>query len=698
MPATRICGPSFPDVSDDGPGTCLTPLVARAQKIRRSIRGAGFFFFVAAGFAGSATAGSSSTAPPPDLLLVTIDTLRADAPGYAGNAGDGGNAGNAGKTPTLDRLAAAGTRYTHALTAVPLTLPSHATLLTGLDPNQTGLRDNGLDLLAASIPTLAETLRAAGYRTIAVLGSRVLDRRFGLDRGFEVYDDRMTAERTGEFGYPERSAAAVVDAALSAVSKIDNLPGASATPGRIPGNRQPLFLWVHFYDAHAPYDAPGSDPRQRYLGEVAAVDRELGRLLDALSARGRGGSSRIVAVVGDHGESFGEHGEHEHGYLLHESTLAVPLLFAGPGVASGRAVASRVAIRRVAATLVRLAGIRDSKLGGPALDLADEKTAQPVYHETEFPASTFGWSPLAAVTLGDWRFVSGPHPALFDLTADPGEMKNRLAESPDRARALKRELDRLQKRERLAPKTSASRAPQDEELRRQLESLGYLSGASAKRGTIDPRDGLRMLVDFESAKSALANGETASALATLQGLVRKSPESVPFLSQLSRAEELSGDVAAARSALLAAAAVNPENEFLQSNLGELELRAGRTVEAEKYLRRALVLQPRFTSAALALGELFMRTGRPADEEAMLRQVVAAGTDSGVLLTRLGEVELRRGDLAQADEHLAKAVDVLPEFPTAWKLWAEVARRQGNTGAAAERAARALRVAESGAER
>ena len=612
-------------------------------------------------------------APSPDLLLVTIDTLRADLPGcYGGPA----------KTPRLDALAAAGVRFTHALTPVPLTLPAHASILTGLDPNQHGLRDNGQGALAGTIPTLAEALRGAGYATVAVVGSRVLDRRFGLDRGFEIYDDRMAAERTGEFGYPERRADAVVAAALSAAG--------AAPAGSGGGADRPLFLWVHFYDAHAPYDGAGDDERGRYRSEVEAVDRELGRLLDGLQVRMRPGRARIVAVVGDHGESFGEHGESEHGYLLHTPTLAVPLVLsagAGGTIPAGVVRTEPVSIRRLAATIAGLGGVTRNGLGGPGLALAGKASAEveSVYHETEFPASTFGWSPLAAVTQGSWRFVSSPHPALYDLAADPQELVNRVRDEPDRVRAMRKELARLASRERLAPPAAA---PADDELRRQLESLGYLSGASAKRGSLDPAEGILLLADFASAKRRLAGGDATGARQELRRLVARSPQSVPFLSQLAEAEEALGEIAAARGALLAAMAVNPQSEFLLTSLGKLEMRAGRTAEAEAALRQALALQPRWLPAALALGELLARMGRHAEEEALVRSTVAAGAESGVLLTRLGEIELKRGDLAGADGHLAAATRLLPEFSTAWKLWAEVARRQNDPAAAAERAARA----------
>ncbi len=648
----------------------------------RGLAGSSAFFVLlrlvsAVALAAPLAAATVAREAAPDLLLVTIDTLRADLPGCYGGAA---------KTPRLDALARAGARFTRALTPVPLTLPAHASLLTGLDPNQHGLRDNGQGALAVAVPTLAEELRRTGFATAAAVGSRVLDRRFGLARGFDLYDDRMVAERIGEFGYPERSAAAVVDAALAAVSELSASGGGRSGGAAVDGGERPLFLWVHFYDAHAPYDGAGSDPQSRYRSEVESIDQQLGRLLDGLEGR-RPRRPRTVVVVADHGESFGEHGESEHGYLLHSPTLDVPLVIAGPGIPAGQRRTEPVGIRRLAATLAGLGGVKGSRLGGPAIALAGgpPPPGEVIYHETEFPASTFGWSPLAAVTSGSWRYLSGPKPALFDLSADPGERVNRLRDAPERVRSLRKDLARFTARARLAP---PAEAPHDDELRRQLESLGYLSGASAKRGTLDPADGVLLLAEFADAKERLAAGDAAAAQATLRRLVGQSPQSVPFLSQLAEADEALGNVAAARGALLAAAAVNPQSEFLQTSLGNLEIRAGKTVEAERAFRQALLLQPRCLPAALALGELLARTGRGAEEEALVRATVAAGAESAVLFTRLGEIELRRDDLESADIHLAAAARLLPEFATAWKLWAEVARRQGRPELATERAARA----------
>ncbi|MGE0641969.1 MAG: sulfatase-like hydrolase/transferase [Thermoanaerobaculia bacterium] len=630
-------------------------------------------------FVIAALAGVPGWAGPPDVVLVTLDTLRADELGCYGGAA---------RTPNLDRLAAGGVRFARALSPVPLTLPAHASLLTGFDPNEHGLRDNNGGVLPHEATTIAESLSASGYATIAVVGSRVLDHRLGLDRGFDVYDDRMAAERVGEFGYAERPAREVVDAALR--------------EGRAVPEKRPLFLWVHFYDAHSPYEGAGTSERERYRSEIEAIDREIGRLLAALASM-RADRPRWVIAVGDHGESFGENGEFEHGYLLHEATLAVPLIVQGPGLKPGTVLRAPVATVRLAATMAAVAGPPGSaapsaspspsgtsrpRVAGRPLELGRENEPLPVYHETEFPASTYGWSPLVAVSRGRWRLVVGPKPALFDLEADAAELANRLSAEPEVARELRKALRELERR----PALHAGPAPRDADLAAALASLGYLSGASAKRGTLDPAEGLRLLPDFEVAKRKLAAGDLAGARADLRTLVRKSPYSVPFLSQLAYAEQRAGEFATARRTWELALAVNPANEFLLTGLAALELEAGQPEAAERAYREALAANPRHLPAWIGLGEMLSRAGRPADEERALRDAVAAHCDSAILHTRLARIGLARGELAAAEADGRRATELLPDWPVAWQVWAEVAARAGDETAARERAARARALA------
>jgi len=654
-PPRGAAGFAAPDVERKLSGR--DPIMPAKPFLRRSARAVALLVALVpttAAVAAEPPGGAAS-----DLLLITLDTTRADALGCYGAARP---------TPTLDRLAATGVRYSRALAPTPLTLPSHASLLTGLDPVEHGVRGNGGDALPVGIPTLAERLHAAGYATAAVVASRVLDRRFGLGRGFDEYDDRMVAERVGEFGEAERGAATVVDAALAAAS-------------RAPADR-PLFLWAHFYDPHAPYEGAGEDARARYLAEVATVDREVGRLLERLSAvRPR---PRVVAAVGDHGEAFGEGGEIEHGFLLHDATLAVPLILAGPNFPAGREVATPVAARRLAATLLANLGGDAAGLPGPPLPVAGaEEPTQAIYHETLLPRDAHGWRALSAVTLGRWRLVRGARTELYDLESGEGESKNRATDERPRTRQLAGELDRMAAR----PPAAAPRRLDDPELAATLESLGYLGGARRREGELDPRDGMELLARYRAAKLATERGDLAGARRTLRELVAKSPESAHFLGALAEVEMRAGSVDAALATIARAVALDPGNPLQLVHAAELELQAGRRDAGESLLRRAVAISPRFAQAWLLLGETLARSGRAAEEEAVLRKAVEAETGSAAIWARLGEIALRRGDLESAESSLAHATELLPEWPAPWRLWAEVAERRGDAAEAARRRAR-----------
>jgi arylsulfatase A-like enzyme/Tfp pilus assembly protein PilF len=635
---------------------------------RRPARGAALVL-AAALLAGPLAARAAGGAAPPDVLLVTLDTTRADALGAWG----GGAA-----TPHLDALARRGVRYASAWSAAPTTLPAHASLLSGRTPGEHGLRENGLSPLAPGVALLAERFARAGYRTAAVVGSRILDRRFGLDRGFAVYDDRMAAERVGEFGYPEREAAAVVDAALRWLAA----EGASG----------PRLLWVHFYDPHRPYRDHGlgaeAAERLRYAAEVAAVDRELGRLLAALPAPERW----LVAVAGDHGEAFGEHGEREHGLLLHRTTLEVPLLLAGPGVAAGRTVATPVGTARLAATLLERAGLTAGAIPGPPLPDADE-TAEAVLSETFYPASVYGWSPLVAVTRGPLRLVLGPTARLYDLARDPGEERDVLAERAAEGRDLLR-LARSYRERRpfatLSPEADAA-------TRALLGSLGYLSGATGRAGELDPAEGVPLVARFDEATRREAAGDREGAAAILRELVAASPGSVPFLARAAGLEAAAGRLERAEALLRRAIELQPGSEFLRSQLGELLLASGREAAGEAELRAALERNPVFAPAWLALAESAARSGRAGEEAALLERAVAAGTESAALRARRAELALAAGRLADAETEILAATELLPDWAAAWLVAGEVAERRGDAATARERYLRAAGLGGAAAE-
>jgi arylsulfatase A-like enzyme/Tfp pilus assembly protein PilF len=617
--------------------------------------------------------------PRPDVLLVTLDTVRADRLGCYGD--------RTARTPVLDGLAARGVRWRRAVTAAPLTLPAHASLLTGLEPPQHGVRDNGAARLPPGVKTLAEALAARGWLTLGFVASRVLDHRFGLDRGFQLYDDRMAAERVGQYGYAERDAAAVTDAALRGVA--ERLAGA---PGR------PWFVWVHYYDPHAPYAPPGAPAEagegERYAGEIARVDRELGRLLRGLPGDpGR----RLVAVVADHGESLGEHGERGHGLFLYGAGLEVPLLLAGPGLPAGRVVEGPVATRRLAATLLRLARPAETArpFGPPLPGLGGGGAADPVYSEALLPATAYGWSPLTALTTAEWRYIAAPRPELYDLAADPREERDLAATRRDVAASLARALAA---RTAGMARSGAPAAAPDPELAAALRSLGYLSGASAPaatarggRGGIDPKDGVAMLAELEQAKRLLASGAAAAALPRLESLVRRSPGNVPFLTHYAGALLAAGDGERALAAYRRAISLNPRLDLLHLNLADALLRLGRLPEARAAYELALRLDPRLARAWLGRGEIALREGKREEERRLLERGLAAGTASAAILARLAQLDLAAGDLAQAEGRLAEATALAPAWPPAWLVWGEVAERRGRSDEALARYAKAIEL-------
>ncbi|MET0553124.1 MAG: sulfatase-like hydrolase/transferase [Vicinamibacteria bacterium] len=602
-------------------------------------------------------------AAPRSVVLITLDTTRADALGcYGGRAA----------TPALDGLAARGLRYTGAVTPSPLTLPAHASLLTGLEPPEHGVLDNGLARLTDGVPTLATVLDAAGYATGAFVSSRVLDRRFGLARGFDVYDDRMAAEQTGEYGYPERDAAAVTEAALAWLKTVPR--------GR------PFFVWIHYYDAHAPYGAPGASDAERYAGEVAAVDRQVARVLAALPP---GAAAPVVAAVADHGESLGEHGERGHGLFLYGTVVRVPLIVAGPGVPSGRVVEGAVASRRLAATLLAASGAPGRLAGDVLPGVPGGKPPAPVYSETWLPATAYGWSPLRSWSDGRWRFVDAPRRELFDTQADPGETQNRTSSD---AAVQSQLLAALDARVKAMTVRTVSEAAPDPATAEAIRSLGYLSGASGRRaGTLDPKDGLALLEELEAAKRLLDGGRAAEALPRLRALSDKSPGNVPFLGQLARAQEDAGDRDGAVRTLRHARDLNPRSDFAHLHLADALRRKGDAGPARQGYEDALAVNPRLSAAWLALAEMAKDRGGAAEERALLVRAADAGTESVALLTRLGQLELAAGALASAEGRLRDATALTPGFPSAWLLWGAVAERAGRPADALSRYERAVRL-------
>jgi arylsulfatase A-like enzyme len=576
-------------------------------------------------------ASAAWAAGPPNVLLLTLDTTRADALGAFGGRG--------ARTPGLDALAARGVRFTQAIASTPLTLPAHASLFTGLTPPEHGIEVNGTTVLADNIPTLAGVFSSRGYATAGFVASRVLGRQFGLGRGFGHYDDRVHDESIDEEQAGERPAREMTDAALEWLQKR-------------PGGK-PLFLWVHYYDPHIPNRPADADPKasaaEAYAGEVTAMDREIGRLLSALP----GGAERwVIAAVGDHGESLGEHGEVDHGIFLYHATLHVPLILAGPGVPRGREIREAVATRRLASTLLRTAGLKKAAApfgpSLPGLPGVSEPVGTagggpiPIYLACRYPLTAYGWSPLEGMFDGRFKLIVAPRPELYDLAADPKETRN-LLDDPraDRepARRLKQALAATRKSFRIHPA-----APADPELTRALESLGYLSGSGASgKGVLDPKDGVLLLADFAAAWDLAVRKNWQAAAAKLKDLIRKSPGNVRFLTALATVQLNGGEGDAAIATYRQAIRENPRRDESHFLLANAYARLGRGAEAREEFEVALTLSPRSFPAWWGLIGLAEKEESPAEVRALLTRAVAAGIRSASIEKKLAEIGAKAGN-------------------------------------------------------
>jgi len=584
--------------------------------------------------------------PRPSVLLVTLDTLRADRVGAWG--------GPPGLTPALDALAARGLVFEEALASAPLTLPSHATLFTGLEPPRHGVRDNGTYVVPADLETLTTRLKAAGYETGAFVGAYVLDRRFGLARGFDHYDDRIARRESGASVLEsERPGAEVVSQALAWLA----------------GRKGRFFLWAHLYDAHAPYAPPppfrDAHSGRPYDGEVASVDDCVRRLVEAAraAAAARGEGEPLVVVVADHGEALGEHGEETHGLFVYQGTLRIPLLLAGPRVPRGQRHAGLARTADVLPTLLGRLGLA-SPAGLDGVDLLADgrRERDEAYAETEYPAS-FGWSPLRSVRVGGLKLIDAPRPELYDLAADPRETRDLAAERPDAVERLRQALRGASGRER-AP----SLARLDPASAERLRALGYVSGEAAAREARgdrpDPKDRLEAYRAFEAALAAESRGDRTAAVAGLGRLVASEPANAVFRRALVSALRRAGRPAEAVAALGVPGSERGDAAAWQERAAALEA-AGRRREAEESARTAVRLDPARPEAHNQLGVLLASRGQAREALAHFETAseldptdASAWTNRGNARRELGLPEEARRDYDQAAELAPRDPDPL----------------------------------------
>ena len=576
-------------------------------------------------------------APRPNLLLVTIDTLRADHVGAYGYAQP--------TTPTLDGLARRGARFDRVQAAAPLTGPSHATILTGHYPPAHGLRDNGRLTIDPKVETLAERLKGAGWRTAAFVAAYPVAGSFGFARGFDRFDEGLAVAEPGRVA--ERPGSAVAEAAIGWLRAQKDAP-------------EPFFAWVHFYDPHLPYAPPepyGGRFASRYDGEVAFADAQFGRVLDALREIGRE-EQTIVVVLSDHGEGLGEHGETSHGLLLYESTLRVPLLIAGPGVAAGRVVHERVGTVDVAPTVLGLLGVPGAQ-GLPGRSLRAALAGEPLRREALYAESLYGrlncrWAAQRALTDGDRKLVTGGAQELFDLASDPGELRNRAAHDGLEADRLRRGLERAV--EAMAPggdrvRRAAVTPQQAEELR----SLGYVAGGGGGGGALDdpslpdPRPRVQRLERLEAIEYA-AGPALRPALGEALRLA-EAEDGNPFAHLvLAGLAARAGELPLAEEALGRSLALDPERTLVRTQLGTLLRRRGKLAESERELRRAVEEGPAEDwTARVGLAETLLAEGKLGDAEKLLSTVLAAAPEHTLALAAAGRLRVLQG---RGDEALA----------------------------------------------
>jgi arylsulfatase A-like enzyme/Tfp pilus assembly protein PilF len=626
---------------------------------------------------------SSQTLPGPSLILITVDTLRADRVGAYGYA--------KARTPTMDRLAARAARFEHAVSHSPLTFPAHVSIFTGQYPSAHGARDNGTFVLGDSAVTMAELLRSAGYRTGAFVGSFILDSGYGLDQGFEYYDDEF--QSTGSLlDYDlQRQASTVAERAAAWISNVAS---------------DKFFVWIHFYDPHAPYLPPVSfqisdDP---YDGEVAAADAGIGAVLHA-ATEARVADRTAVIVTADHGEGLGEHGESEHGLLLYDSVLKVPLIVAVPGLAP-RLVRTQVRHVDLMPTVLALAGVpvphglpgRDL---GPLLRVGDAAPATDgdlvSYAETWYGRLHFGWSELRAVTADGWKYIDAPRPELYDVHRDPGERRNYVDERPQLAQGLAKELSHLAASENEA--TASVRVPDSESLDR-LRSLGYVSGSGDLAGVgpketerSDPKEMIEVFERYVAALNAgiaeLQGGRPRSAVARLRRVVEEHPKSFEAHHYLGYAHAAAGQHREALAEYDRALEILPVYAVAHFNAAKALAALGQGDATRARLARGFALEPRSFYGHMVAGVVAWQLKDNRAAAAAFHRAVELNPSEPRARANLGEACMRLGDYAKARAQYEALVRMKYQPAAAYFNLGVIAEALGEPDAARDAYRRAL---------
>jgi arylsulfatase A-like enzyme/cytochrome c-type biogenesis protein CcmH/NrfG len=631
--------------------------------------------------------------PPFNVILITIDTLRADHVGCYGYKQI--------KTPNIDSLAAEGTRFERAFAVVPVTLPSHSSMLTGTYPMLSGMHDFSGNKLSPLQPTLASVLKQDGYQTGAVIGAAVLDSRFGLNRGFDFYYDHFDFSRLDEANLDqmERPGNVVADTTLDWLAK---------------NSQKKFFLWMHLYDPHFPYNPP--EPYRReyasrpYDGEIAFADEQVGRLLRFLKDKGIYNNTLIV-LCGDHGESLGEHGEKTHGFFIYNATMHVPLIIRLPGNVGSHVVTDPVSLVDLMPTVLETVGIQiPSQVQGHSRlaairsnhndndeEHAKENRERALYAETFLPRIHFNWSELRGSETSKYHFIDAPRPELYDLANDPGELHNLFNDKKAVSEEMRAKLVSLI-REYSAGKELAEKTGLDPALMERLKALGYAGFSGGSNPTIssrdlpDPKD---RIVVYELISDAIADsqhGRYQESIDKLRSVVKTEPNSVP-------AHYLQGldyyrlnKYAAAVDELQKTVTLSPDYALAFFNLGMAQAHAGLIDAAIATLQRALQLDKTNFEAAFNLGVAFLQKKQLEPAAEAFRQSTTINPEFARGHQALGETLLYQNKIEDAITELRRAANLAPQDPAMHESLSKALAAQGLTAEADEETRRAHQLA------
>ena len=627
-------------------------------------------------------AGAQKTAQPAlNVVLITIDTLRADHVGCYGYKQI--------KTPNIDGLAADGTRFERAFAVVPVTLPSHTTMLTGTYPMLSGMHDFSVNKLSPTQPTMASVLKQAGYATGAVVAAAVLDSRFGLNQGFDFYYDHFDFSRLDEKNLEdmERPGNEVADVALEWLAKTwlaKNSP-------------KKFFLWMHLYDPHFPYNPPEPYKHEYadrpYDGEIAFADAQVGRLVHHLKEKGIY-ENTVIVLAGDHGEGLGEHGEKTHGFFIYNATMHVPLIIRVPGSPGGRTVAEPVSLVDLMPTMLGAVGVEVpaqvqgksllARVGGGDAEMAERDRS--VYGETFLPRLHFNWSELRGAENSKYHFIDAPRPELYDLAKDPGETHNLLGEKKAVAEEMRAKLAGMI-RDYSAGKELAEKTGLDPALMERLKALGYaaFSGGSdpsmSSRELPDPKDRIEAYEEFSDAMAASQHGRYEESIEKLKGVIKTDPNSVPghYMQGLNYYRLKMYSEAAAE--LQKTVELSPDYALAFFNLGMAQAHAGQSDAAVATLQRALKLDGTNFDAAFNLGVVYLQKRDLEQAAEAFRKSVTANPEFAPGHRALGETLLYQGKVDEAVVELRRAAELAPDEAVMHESLAKALEAKGLTAEA-----------------